>query len=77
MLRSRPERTVGHCSACQRWQYLYQASLFEFPGAVHRHLACVECGAGAWCRDLAIHPEADRCAYGAHKHPVGECVGRL
>ncbi len=47
-----PEETARGCRACGRWQLLYQAPFNEFHGAVFKHLACVACGQGAWCRDF-------------------------
>jgi hypothetical protein len=58
---------------CRRFQFIYQATFVEFSDAVHKHLACVVCGQGAWCRDLVVRPDGVRCAYRAHRHPLEAC----
>jgi hypothetical protein len=71
----RPERTVGFCRLCRRWQYLYQTGFMKMAGANPRHLSCVACVGSAWCRDVERRPEGDACAEAAHVHPVGACDG--
>jgi hypothetical protein len=74
--RTKPEKTPGWCSRCGRWQSLYQAPFLTFHEAVFKHLACVACGQGAWCRDfppLVDLEQGDRCSYRAHVHAPGEC----
>jgi len=64
------------CRLCGRYQHVEQLSWGTFDGAVYRHLTCVECGAGALCRDLQERAEAAVCAYRAHRHPLeGPCPG--
>lgn len=79
MRRTLPEKTIGHCSKCGRWQYLYQPSFFEeFSEGVFLHLPCIECHSGAWCRDIELQSaEHNECAYRAHKHPIGQCRPRV
>ena len=74
--RGLPEKTARACSACLRWQYLYQATFVTFGGAVFKHLACVACAQGAWCRDMLEGDEnAGECAYRTHVHAPGGCPG--
>ena len=73
-LQKRPENTVGHCSKCQRYQFIYQAPWRGFAQATFRHLGCVQCVDGAWCRDFALEGDG-QCAFRAHRHEVGKCPG--
>ncbi len=59
-------RTPGWCPLCRRWQLLREPSFVAFPGGKYRHLACVECRLGAWCRDFWSRPNATRCASDGH-----------
>ena len=77
--RGLPEKHARCCPRCLRWQYLYQATFAEFPGAVFKHLACLACGQAAWCRDMLEGVEgqdAGACAYRTHVHGPGECSSR-
>jgi len=58
--------TPGWCSRCGRWQFLYQLEFEGFVAAHFRHLACVNCHAGAWCRDFWMRPNAVACARASH-----------
>lgn len=71
--RGRP-KLPGGCRRCGRWQFLEQLSWAEFPSAVHRHLACVECGSGAWCRDFVVGPDRAACATQVHVHGDSPCA---
>jgi ribosomal protein L37AE/L43A len=69
----RPERTVGFCRLCCRWQYLEQAGFAAFAGLAYRHLSCVACAGSTWCQNVELRPEGEACAQAAHVHPVGAC----
>jgi len=72
--RGLPEKTARGCTKCGRWQYLYQAPFVIFHEAVFKHLACVACGQGAWCRDMVEGgEEADACSRATHMHAPGQC----
>jgi hypothetical protein len=45
--------------------------------ALVKHLACVACGQGAWCRDMreGATVRTPSCAYRTHVHAPGECPG--
>jgi hypothetical protein len=58
--------TPAWCSRCHRWQMLYQLPFADFPGAQYRHLSCVQCHVGAWCRDFWTRPNAAACAKSGH-----------
>jgi hypothetical protein len=60
------EKTPGWCSRCHRWQMLYQLRFEEFAAARYRHLSCVKCHLGAWCRDFWTRPNAGACAKAGH-----------
>jgi hypothetical protein len=45
---------------------LYQLRFEDFAAARYRHLACVKCHVGAWCRDFWTRPNAGACAKGGH-----------
>jgi hypothetical protein len=46
------------------------------PEEVDKHLACVACGQGAWCRDMVEGgADAAACARGTHMHAPGPCHG--
>ena len=59
-------RTPGWCPLCRRWQLLRETSFEAFPGGRYRHLACIECKLGAWCRDFWSRPTAIGCAREGH-----------
>ena len=45
---------------------LYQLRFEEFAAARYRHLSCVKCHLGAWCRDFWTRPNAGACAKAGH-----------
>src|SRR5712691_3945612 len=57
---------AGLCPLCRRWQRPSEPSFAAFPGGRFKHLACVECHLGAWCRDFWSRPTAVRCAAEAY-----------
>jgi hypothetical protein len=61
-----PPKTPGWCPLCGRWQLLREPKFAVFPSGRYRHLACVECHLGAWCRDFWSRPNATRCAEDGH-----------
>lgn len=59
-------KTPVWCALCHRWQMLGELAFDEFIGARFTHLACRQCGRGAFCRDMWMRPGAERCAKVGH-----------
>jgi len=58
---------------------IHQLGFEELVGARFRHLACVKCHAGTWCRDFWTRPNAAACAKAGHveafdQHTVAESL---
>jgi hypothetical protein len=65
-------KTAAWCPICHRWQFLSELEFEEFLGGRFRHLGCVGCHRGAWCRDLWTRPDAAGCARESHVEAFDE-----